>query len=174
MGPEREGLESVRITGVMISYYFICHTKLWLFAHNISLEREHENVKIGREIHRTGYKREKKEIELPGMKLDFIKKGDVLEIHEVKKSRKMMAADRYQVIYYLYELRKRGIEAKAVINYPVIRETLHMNPTEDDFRRIEEIKQEIKEMVSGPFPAPKRKRICPKCAYYEFCFGGIE
>ncbi len=174
MGPEHEGLESMRITGVMISYYFICRTKLWLFAHNITLEREHENVRIGKEVHEVSYKREKKEVELPGMKMDFIRKGDVLEIHEVKKSRKMMAADRYQVIYYLSELRKRGVEAKAVINYPMIRETLHMNPTEDDFRRIEEIKREIKDIVSGPFPAPERKRICPKCAYYEFCFGGIE
>ena len=174
MGPEHEGLESMRITGVMISYYFICRTKLWLFAHNITLERENENVRIGREVHEVSYRREKKEVELPGMKMDFIRKGDVLEIHEVKKSRKMMAADRYQVIYYLSELRKRGVEARAVINYPMIRETLHMNPTEDDFQRIEEIKREIKEIVSGPFPEPERKRICPKCAYYEFCFGGIE
>ena len=24
---------SMRITGVKIAYYFICHTKLWLFSH---------------------------------------------------------------------------------------------------------------------------------------------
>ena len=174
MGTEPAGLEGMHITGVMISYYFICRTKLWLFSHNITLEREHENVRVGRTVHETSYKREKKEVELPGIKMDFIKKGDVLEIDEVKKSRKMMAADRYQVIYYLSELRKRGIEAKAVINYPLLRETLHLNPTEEDFRKIEQIKQEINEIVNGPFPSPERKRICAKCAYYEFCFGGFE
>ena len=172
MLPETEGLEGLRITGVMISYYFICYTKLWLFAHHIGLEREHENVRIGKEIHESSYSRERKEVQLPGMKMDFIRKGDTLEIHEVKKSSRMANADRYQVLYYLYELRKRGIEADGIIHYPLLRETLHLNPTEDSFREIERIIHEIKEIVSGPFPAPVRKRICAKCAYYEFCFGG--
>ena len=43
--------EGYDLTGVEISYYFICKTKLWLFHHNIELEREHENVKIGKQIH---------------------------------------------------------------------------------------------------------------------------
>ena len=41
-GPENiyAGIQSgaVRITGVKIDYYHICHTKLWLFSHNITLE----------------------------------------------------------------------------------------------------------------------------------------
>lgn len=173
MLPDADDIESMRITGVMISYYFICHTKLWLFAHNISLEREHENVKIGREIHKSSYKREKKEVELPGMKVDFIRKGEVLEIHEVKKSNKMVYADRFQVIYYIHELRRRGVMARGIIHYPTTKETLHLDPTEDDFSRLEGIMGEIKDIVNGDFPMPKRKKICPKCAYYEFCFGGV-
>ncbi len=41
-GPENiyAGIQSgaVRITGVKIDYYHICHTKLWLFSHNITLD----------------------------------------------------------------------------------------------------------------------------------------
>ena len=172
MWSESEGLESLRVTGVMVSYYFVCRTKLWLFAHHISLEREDENVKIGNAVHQESYKREKREVELPGMKMDFIRKGDVLEIHEVKKSRKMEDADRYQVLYYLYELKKRGVNARGVINYPLARRTLDVVLTGEESKKMEEIISDIKSVVGGDFVPPIRKRICGKCAYYEFCFGG--
>jgi len=163
----------LRITGVMISYYFICQTKLWLFAHNITMEHENENVRIGKEIHKSSYNRENKEIELPGIKLDFLKRGKKLEVHEVKKSKKMKDADRYQVLYYLYELHKRGVEAIGVLNYPLIREILKIEPSEEDFIEMEGILRDIKRIVSGPYIPPVYKKICRKCAYFEFCFGGI-
>ncbi len=48
-----------KINGTQINYYFICKTKLWLFSHNIQLEDEHENVKLGKFLHETSFKREK-------------------------------------------------------------------------------------------------------------------
>ncbi len=174
MRSENVGFAAMHITGVMVSYYFICRTKLWLFAHNISLERENENVRIGKEIHESGYKREKKEVELPGIKMDFVRKGKRLEIHEIKKSKRMLEADRYQVLYYLYELREKGVDAVGVINYPLIKETVSIEPTEEDFREMEGIMREIKEIVEGPYIPPTYRKICRKCAYFEFCFGGSE
>ncbi|MFQ5640702.1 MAG: Dna2/Cas4 domain-containing protein, partial [bacterium] len=32
------------ITGVMMNYYHICHTELWLFAHDIQMEQESDLV----------------------------------------------------------------------------------------------------------------------------------
>ncbi|MCX8009875.1 MAG: CRISPR-associated protein Cas4, partial [Ignavibacteria bacterium] len=32
------------ITGTHIQYFFVCHRKLWLFAHNIQLEQESDEV----------------------------------------------------------------------------------------------------------------------------------
>ena len=171
---EHGDIGALRITGVMVSYYFICHTKLWLFAHHISMERENENVRIGKEIHEAGYKREKKEVELPGIKLDFVRKGNRLEIHEVKKSKRMKAAGRYQVLYYLYELRRRGVDAVGVLNYPLIKETVRIEPSEDDFMEMESILRDIRRIVSGPYIQPEYRKICRKCAYFEFCFGGSE
>ncbi len=162
------------ITGVMISYYFVCHTKLWLFAHNITLEREFDAVRQGKEIHENSYRREKKEIELPGMKLDFVRKGDVMEIHEVKKSKKMTQADRYQLLYYLYRLRGMGIEATGVLNYPLLKDTLEIIPEGGDFTEIAEIEEDIRRIIAGPYIEPRYRKICRKCAYFEFCFGGDE
>lgn len=165
---------ALHITGVMVSYYFICRTKLWLFAHHISMEQENENVRIGKEIHRSSYKREKREVELPGIKLDFVKRGKKLEVHEVKKSKKMKDADRYQLLYYLYELHRRGVDVTGVLNYPLIRETLKIEPSEDDFMEMERILEDIQRIVKGSYIPPVYKRICRKCAYFEFCFGGVE
>lgn len=169
---EREGTGPPDITGVMVSYYFICRTKLWLYSHNITLERDYDAVRQGKEIHENSYKREKKEIELPGMKLDFVRKGDVLEIHEVKKSRKMKEADRYQLLYYLYRLDSMGIRATGVLNYPLLKETVRIVPDAEDFEKIKRIEEEIKRIISGPYIEPKYRKICRKCAYFEFCFGG--
>lgn len=33
-------------TGVQVNYYFVCKRKLWLFSHNIGMEKESEAVKI--------------------------------------------------------------------------------------------------------------------------------
>jgi CRISPR-associated exonuclease Cas4 len=60
----------------------------------------------------------------------------------------MEAAHRWQMLYYLYYLKSKGIEAKGEINYPLIRK-----------------------IAMGRMPPPKKVNICKKCAYYEFCFG---
>ena len=48
-----------KINGTQIDYYFICKTKLWLFSHNIQLEHQSENVKLGKILHEDSFKREK-------------------------------------------------------------------------------------------------------------------
>ena len=54
--------ENIRVTGVMINYYFICKRKLWYFSHGIQMEQEHDNVIIGKLIDENSYGREKKHI----------------------------------------------------------------------------------------------------------------
>lgn len=36
------------ITGVMVYYYQVCKRKLWYFYHEIQMESDNENVKIGK------------------------------------------------------------------------------------------------------------------------------
>ncbi|MHC1599522.1 MAG: CRISPR-associated protein Cas4 [Candidatus Methanospirareceae archaeon] len=174
-GPENiyAGIQSgaVRITGVKIDYYHICHTKLWLFSHNIALEAGHENVEIGKQLHKDRYKRDGKDVTIDNtISIDFVRRGSSIELHEVKKTKKMADADRAQLLFYIYYLKQRGVSAEGVINYPVIRETVRVTLTPDDEAFLQRDIEEIERIVQGRMPHPLRKRICAKCAYIEFCF----
>jgi len=174
-GPENiyAGIQSgaVRITGVKIDYYHICHTKLWLFSHNITLEVGHENVEIGKQLHKDRYKRDGKDVTIDNtISIDFVRRGSSIELHEVKKTKKMADADRAQLLFYIYYLKQRGVSAEGVINYPLIRETVQVTLTPDDEAVLQHDIEEIERIVQGDMPHPLRKRICAKCAYIEFCF----
>lgn len=174
-GPENlyAGIQSgaVRITGVKIDYYHICHTKLWLFSHNITLEAGHENVEIGKQLHEDRYKRDGKDVTIDNtISIDFVRRGSSIELHEVKKTKKMEDAHRAQLLFYLYYLLQRGVSAEGVINYPLIRETVRVTLTLVDEAVLQSEIKEIERIVQGRMPHPLRKRICAKCAYIEFCF----
>ncbi len=162
------------IRGTQINYYFICKTKLWLFSHFIHMEGTSDLVKLGKLLHETSYSRDnKEEIINNEIAIDFIRKGDMLELHEVKKSNKMEKAHYYQMLYYLYYLDKRGIKAKGVIDYPKLRKRKEVVLKDEDKEEIEGIMKEVENIISQSTP-PKieRKTICKKCAYYDFCFSG--
>ncbi len=160
-----------KITGVDVSYYFICHRKLWLFSHNIQMENENQNVQIGRQLHEDRYKRQKKDITiLDTINIDFLKKEEQIVIHEIKKSKKMEKAHKYQMYFYLDFLLLHGVEAKGELNYPLLNQKVSLELTDEIRLELEEIYREIKTIVSGALPDKKKKNYCTKCAYYEFCF----
>lgn len=165
-------LDSVRITGVKVNYYHICKTKLWLFSHNINLERENDSVNIGKVLHEDRYKKNLKNVTIDGISIDFVKAGKRVEIHEIKKSKKMDAADRAQLLFYLYYLKKRGFDAVGILNYPLLNKTEKIEMNAEDEANTERENGEIKKIVLSSMPAPMHKKICLKCAYQEFCFCG--
>lgn len=135
-----------KINGTQINYYFICKTKLWLFSHNIQLEDEHENVKLGKFLHETSFKREKDFLIDNLINVDFIKITDSVEIHEVKKSQKMNLANEYQLLYYMFYL-KHEKDIKNVVgflNYPDSRKKKKITLTKEKERDLFEIIDNIK------------------------------
>jgi len=80
-------MSGMEYTGTQINYYFVCHRKLWLFTRDIRFENENEYVQLGRLIDENSYKRNKKQIEIGKIKIDFIDNKGV--IHEVKKSNRI-------------------------------------------------------------------------------------
>ena len=161
----------MKITGVMAEYYFICKKKLWYFANQIQMENEHENVLIGRTIDENSYNQEKKNILIDGtINIDFIRKHR--QIHEVKKSKSIEEATVWQVKYYLYYLKKFGMEnIIGVIDYPLLRRNLVVELDKNDEEKIEEVIKDIESIVAMPSPPTANKmKICSKCAYYELCF----
>ncbi len=160
-----------RITGVMIYYYFVCKRKLWYFTNEINMETENENVMLGKLLDENSYKKDDKQINIDNViNIDFIREHR--ELHEVKKSRAIEEAGIWQVKYYLYYLKKRGVsDLKAKIDYPLIKKNVVVELTQEDELRLEEIIREIIEIKNQLLsPDFESKKICNKCAYHDLCF----
>jgi CRISPR-associated exonuclease Cas4 len=158
------------VSGVQMHYYKVCERKLWLFSKGIALEEEHDRVVEGKILHERAYPRlDEREILVDNtFKLDAL---DGEYIREIKISSKMAEADRFQMLYYLYELKKRGIIKKGLISYTKERKTEEVILTENDEKEIEKAIGEIYRVLQLHSPPPLKKlTYCPKCAYYEFCY----
>jgi CRISPR-associated exonuclease Cas4 len=161
----------MRITGTQINYYYVCKRKLWLFSRKITMERESELVSMGRTIHEHSYIRKRKEISLEGIKIDFFEKNRGV-IHEVKRSKAIEDAHIWQLKYYIYRLKKMGIEVSGKIDYPEIRRSEDVLLADKDGDHLEKIVNEIKNIIGQNKIPPLRENIsiCKKCSYYEICF----
>ncbi|MFC4772637.1 CRISPR-associated protein Cas4 [Enterococcus hermanniensis] len=161
----------MKITGNMINYYFVCQRKLWLFSHGLQYEEENENVQLGKLLDTSSYKGKRKQIMLDGtINIDFLEDWKVL--HEVKKTRAIEPAAIWQLRYYLYYLQKRGVSVeKGYIDYPKLRERIEVTLDEKEINELERIIESIKMIVTqNDSPKVEKKKICPKCAYYDYCF----
>jgi len=159
-------------TGTQVNYFILCPTKLWYFSHFLHMEQNSDLVVLGKLIHETSFERLKKDVLIDNkISLDFIERENKLIIHDVKKSKKLEKAHIYQILYYLYYLKQKGISAEGEINYPQLREIKKVNLTEDKEKEIENIINGIKKIVELPSPPkPEKRKYCIKCSYYEFCW----
>jgi len=160
------------ITGVMMNYYLVCHTKLWLFAHDIQMEQESDVVALGKLTHEEHYTRDtsKEEFMLDGIKLDRITPDGL--IHEVKKSDKARHAHIWQLKYYLWVLKQNGFgQLDGILEFPKQRKRVPVTLTAKDENKIPEKMQHIREIVaqSEP-PKPKKIPFCRRCSYRELCW----
>lgn len=165
--------KELKFTGTQINYFVVCPTKLWYFSHGISMEQTSDLVATGKFIHENTYKKNKKEVLIDSkIGIDFIKKGENIVLHEVKKSKKLERAHYFQLLYYIYYLKRvKGIEnVSGEIDYPEQRETKAVELTEQAGKELEEIMQHIPKILAldSP-PVPEKKKYCRKCSYFEFC-----
>ena len=160
------------ITGTQINFYFHCKRQLWFFSHNINTEQESDTVYLGKIIHETSYNCENKEIEIDQVKLDFIDIRDGV-LHEVKKSDSWHEAHEWQVLYYLYILKMKGVKGlRGELNYPVIRRTISVELTAEKEQELEKILTAIQGIIDLPKPPEitVKKSVCRKCSYFELCY----
>jgi len=117
MSFDYEGLKIFRLNGTKVNYYIICKRKLWLFHRGLTMENGYNKVKLGQILHEESYKKEN----LKDILIDNIISIDIADsviIREVKYSDKIAEADKIQLLYYLFYLKKFDIEKEGVINYP--------------------------------------------------------
>ncbi|MDZ7336745.1 MAG: CRISPR-associated protein Cas4 [candidate division KSB1 bacterium] len=162
---------SPQFTGTQINYYFHCRRQLWLFSHHITCEQDSDLVRLGKLIHEESYEREHKEIEIDHLKLDFF---DIREgvLHEVKKSDSFEQAHEWQVLFYLYFLKSKGIEGfKGEINYPRLRKCVEVVLTPEKEQQLIEILGDIQRIIRSPDAPPVQAiSLCKKCSYFELCW----
>lgn len=159
------------ITGTEINYYFVCKRKLWLFTHGISMEHNSDYVDMGKALHEKSFMREDKEILIDGrIRIDFI--SNKLEINETKKSKAMELATRYQILYYIYYLKNKGVSGvTGIIHYMDNHSKEEIVLCEEDEKEIKEIIEKINEIKNMDKPPGQDKnKTCTKCSYYELCF----
>lgn len=160
-----------KVTGVMVYYYFVCKRKLWFFANNLTMEQNSNLVSMGKLIDETSYSREKKHILIDeSINIDFLKDWKV--IHEVKKSREIEKASVWQLKYYIWVLKQKGVAIeKGILDYPLLRKREDIILKKEDEQQLEEILEEITKIIEMKLPPHlKKKGICKKCAYYELCY----
>jgi len=163
-------LEQLNIQGVKINYYFVCKRKLWLFSKGITMEQNSDRVITGKLVHENSYKRKKhKELLIDNLlKLDIV---DDTYVREVKISSKMEKADKMQLYYYIYYLRKLGINKKGMLNYVKEKRQEEIELTPEIEKEVEKVILDIVKINKNKKPPTIEKLpYCTKCAYYEFCF----
>lgn len=181
------------LTGTHINYYFICHRKLWLFSHGVQMEQTSDTVLLGKLIDEASYERKDKSIDIDGnIVIDWIDdKNGVL--HEVKKSDSMEDAHRWQVLYYLWYLKQKGVPVQGVlqqgisqdegrlgqvglrgeIDYPKLKQKVDVVLTPEAGAKLEEIMETIGGvMKQDQTPDRINKRFCKTCSYFELCWIG--
>jgi len=163
--------KEIKVTGVMMNYYHICHRELWYFAHDLQMEHESDTVLIGKLIHEDSYDGDQKEIIFNDLiKLDRISSDGI--VHEIKKSNKVENAHVWQLKYYLWILKQNGIDnIKGKIDYPKLRKTVTIELEEHDNEIIREKIKAIQELIrTNSPPLVNRKKICRNCSYFELCW----
>lgn len=157
-----------RIGGTLFAYWFVCKRKAWYFSHDISMEHEHESVRLGRLIDKTTYQRDRKQVSVDDIAVDFVRGQTV---HEVKKSRSLEKASVWQLKYYLYVLEKHGKDnLDGRLDFPTLRRGLDVRLEDGDREKIEDTISQIQHLVDQPLPpAVDRSPICRSCAWYELC-----
>ncbi len=163
--------EALNVTGTQVNYFFICGRKLWLFSKGLEMEETSDLVLLGRLLHERGYARRRKEVQIGRIKIDFV--GSGCEIHEVKRSRKAEDAHRFQLLYYLYYLKRyAGVVGRGILHYPLLRRTLDVELTDEAERSVESVLGGIERILSAPSaPQPVKIPYCRRCSYNELCWG---
>ncbi len=165
-----EDLAELHVTGTKVNYYVICKRKLWLFARHLTMEHSSDRVRLGKHLHEKSYPREHhRELDINGLiHIDMV--GH--RLREIKSSRKMLAAHRMQILYYLYFLKRLGVEGlEGEMNFPKERRKEVVILDAEAECQVEEVIEgivRIEEMQSAP--EAEFKTICRSCSYAELCW----
>lgn len=160
----------MKINGTIINYYFHCKRQCFFAYNRLNMEDNSDDVLIGRVLHETKFSDDEKgEIAIENIKVDKITDDYVIEY---KKSDSDLEAVRWQLIYYLYILKQKGIIKKGKIIFEEAKDkkVIYLELTNEIEKELLQVISEIKEFLSSSvIPEFIVKTYCRRCAYYSYC-----
>ncbi len=164
----------MKITGTMINYYFHCKRQCYLFANKINLEDNSEDVRIGKVLHEIKAKDgDNTEIKYENMAIDKITSK---YIEEYKKSDADTEAARMQLLFYLKNLKDKGIEKEGKLIYEEKnkkenRKSEIIKLDDNNIEKLDKCIKEIEKLIEQEkIPEVEKDNKCKKCAYYVYCY----
>jgi CRISPR-associated exonuclease Cas4 len=160
------------VTGTLVWYYCVCPRQAWLMARHLVPDEDDTNIEIGRFIHEKVYSRGKKEINLGHAKIDLLRtENGELIVGEIKKSSRHKKSARMQLLFYLLQFKKMGIQARGELLFPTEKNKEDIILDEKSEAEILEVLENIKKISLQEHPPPPVKiKYCRPCAYSEFCW----
>ncbi|QZA32476.1 CRISPR-associated protein Cas4 [Hydrogenibacillus sp. N12] len=165
--------EVTPLTGSLLYHWVVCSRSAWLYSRQITPDRDHGNLSLGRWIAKTAYPRKgAREVSLPGAKIDVLDTdGDAVIVVEVKKSSRMVKGARLQVLFYLWRLKEHGISARGEIRVPKERKRLDVFLDGEGEAHLLASIRALGEVLARPSPPPAAWiPSCRSCAFLEFCW----
>lgn len=164
--------EYMKVNGTLMNYYFHCQRQCYLHGNRINFEDNSEEVKIGKALHENKYANDhNSEIAIENIRIDKITKDYLVE---TKKSDADVEAAKWQLLYYLYILKCKGIVKKGKLEFIQKNKEKKTMILELDPDIEEEIKVKIKEieelLLNDDVPKKQNNKGCKRCAYYDYCY----
>lgn len=170
-------IKALQFTGTQVNYLAVCHRKLWLFSHDITMEHQNDAVTLGRLLDESTYNTQQKGVTIDErIKLDWVDLKDNADgtktVHEVKKSKSVEAAHRLQMLYYLAVLREKGVEARGQLDYPLLKRTERVELDEAAEAELQAALETLEAIVESDDVPPRltKKAFCAQCAFFDLCW----
>lgn len=162
----------MQVNGTLMNYYFHCRRQCYLFGNRLNMEDNSEEVKTGKALHEERDTRENTEIAIDNIKLDRLTSEYLTEL---KKSDADEDAAKWQLLFYLSVLKKKGIIRKGKLEFiernKGNKRTVILELTEELEEKLREYIRQIEKLLEqGEIPPVLNKAECKKCAYYEYCY----
>ncbi len=163
----------MKVTGTLVNYFIHCKRQCYLFGNRINLEDNSEEVKIGKAIHEEkAINSNNSEISIENIKLDKITDDYIVE---VKKSDADVEASKWQLLFYMYILKNKGIVKKGKLEFveknKQEKKVVYVELTDELEVELKKVIEEIEELIKGcDVPKAINDKKCKKCAYYMYCY----
>lgn len=167
----------MKVNGTLMNYYFHCKRHCYppdsSGFHADNTAAYSENVQIGKAIHEEkAAGSSNSEIAIENIKLD---KLTAEYLTEIKKSDADEEAAKWQLYYYLYVLKTKGIVRKGRLQFVEKNKkdskTLILELTPEIEKQLNTYVDKIEDLLEqDTIPPVLNESKCKKCAYYEYCY----